>query len=92
MCCVTLGHSVCCNAVPFYFVGYLFCCQFDALIVEPSPGTNAEEDGAETTSLEGAFDLFPELGQGWQAAFEKFLYLGDDRNIVQVYVAGNRLL
>eukprot|EP00904_Undaria_pinnatifida_P002954 jgi/Undpi1/1265/HiC_scaffold_11.g04657.m1 len=66
--------------------------QFDALIVEPSPGTNAEEDGAETTSLEGAFDLFPELGQGWQAAFEKFLYLGDDRNIVQVYVAGNRLL
>lgn len=68
--------------------------QFDALIVDPSPGTNAEEDGADTASppSEGPFDLFPGLGQGWEAAFQKFLFLGDDRNIEQVYVAGNRVL
>lgn len=44
------------------------------------------------SSVEGPFDLFPELGQGMQAAFEKFIFLGDDRNIERVFVAGNRVL
>lgn len=72
----------------------MICHQFDALIVDPSPGADAEEGDAETVpaSPEGPFDLFPELGQGGQAAFQKFLFLGDDRNIEQVYVAGKRVL
>lgn len=79
----------------FFFAGLLvLLCQFDALIVDPSPGTDAEEGASETSSApsEGPFDLFPDLGEGLQAAFQKFLFLGDDRNIEQVYVAGNRVL
>lgn len=40
----------------------------------------------------GPFDMFPELGQGMEAFFEKFIFLGDDRNIERVYVAGNRVI
>lgn len=65
--------------------------QFDALIVNPTPASGGEDmDG--DISVEGPFDLFPELGQGMQAAFEKFIFLGDDRNIERVFVAGNRVL
>lgn len=71
--------------------------QFDALVVDPSPG---EETAADTAGgglvanslIDGPFDLFPELGQGMQTAFEKFIFMGDDRNIEQVYVAGNRVV
>lgn len=68
--------------------------QFDALIVDPCAGADAEGGAAETVpaSPEGPFDLFPDLGQGGQATFQKFLFLGDDRNIEQVYVAGKRVL
>lgn len=77
------------NVVSGYFL--LALCKFDALIVNPAPGSGSEDvDGV--TSAEGPFDLFPELGQGMQAAFEKFLFLGDDRNIERVFVAGNRVL
>lgn len=66
--------------------------QFDALVVEPSPG-EVETDGGNANSLiDGPFDLFPELGQGMQTAFEKFIFMGDDRNIEQVYVAGKRVV
>ncbi|CAM9893902.1 unnamed protein product, partial [Ectocarpus sp. 4 AP-2014] len=44
------------------------------------------------TAVDGPFDLFPELGQGLQTAFEKFIFMGDDRNIERVYVAGNRVV
>lgn len=65
--------------------------KFDALIINPSPGsTGPEADGS--IPAEGPFDLFPELGQGMQAAFEKFIFLGDDRNVERVFVAGNRVL
>lgn len=81
--------------------------QFDALVVDPSPGEEASteaDNGAgaglaangngisNSNLVDGPFDLFPELGQGMQAAFEKFLYMGDDRNIERVYVAGNRVV
>ncbi|CAM9426790.1 unnamed protein product, partial [Hapterophycus canaliculatus] len=50
-------------------------------------------DGGNANSLiDGPFDLFPELGQGMQTAFEKFIFMGDDRNIEQVYVAGKRVV
>lgn len=71
--------------------------QFDALVVDPSPGEEATVDstsgGLATNNLiDGPFDLFPELGQGMQTAFEKFIFMGDDRNIERVYVAGNRVV
>ena len=78
--------------------------QFDALVVDPSPGEEAEADsgagatlgdngnGDDNSLIDGPFDLFPELGQGMQTAFEKFIYMGDDRNIERVYVAGNRVV
>lgn len=66
--------------------------QFDALVVEPCPGADSSGDPGETVAPEGPFDLFPELGQGMQTAFEKFIFMGDDRNIERVYVAGNRVV
>lgn len=80
--------------------------QFDALVVDPSPGEEAEADsgagaglgdtgnsnGNSNSLVDGPFDLFPELDQGMQTAFEKFIYMGDDRNIERVYVAGNRVV
>eukprot|EP00903_Cladosiphon_okamuranus_P022459 g20657.t1 len=79
--------------------------QFDALVVDPSPGEEAEGEGEADSGagsglaanngnglVHGPFDLFPELGQGMQTAFEKFLYVGDDRNIERVYVKGNRVV
>lgn len=78
--------------------------QFDALVVDPSPGEEAEADsgagagldangnGNGNSLIDGPFDLFPELNQGMQTAFEKFIYMGDDRNIERVYVAGNRVV
>jgi len=51
--------------------------QFDALVVDP----RAEDS---------PFDLFPD--QGPDAAFEKFLFLGDDRNIAQVFVGGRKVI
>lgn len=62
--------------------------QFDAVIVDPCPGLDSDA----VDSSGGPFDLFPELGQGIQTAFEKFLFTGDDRNIHQIYVAGNRVI
>ncbi|XP_057211279.1 guanine deaminase isoform X1 [Triplophysa rosa] len=38
----------------------------------------------------GPIDLFP--GEGPKAVLEKFLNLGDDRNITEVYVAGRRVV
>ena len=78
--------------------------QFDALVVDPSPGEEAEADSGAGAGLDangnvngnslidGPFDLFPELNQGMQTAFEKFIYMGDDRNIERVYVAGGRVV
>lgn len=66
--------------------------QFDALIVDPSPGADLEGGNGGAATSDGPFDMFPELGQGMQTAFEKFIFLGDDRNIEQVYVAGNRVI
>lgn len=69
--------------------------KFDALVVNPSPGSGCSDADAELDgggAIEGPFDVFPDLGQGMHAAFEKFLFLGDDRNIERVYVAGNRVL
>lgn len=66
--------------------------QFDALIVDPCPEDDSDADIADDAPPRGPFDLFPEIGQGKQAAFEKFLFLGDDRNIQRVYVAGRRVL
>ena len=78
--------------------------QFDALVVDPSPGEEAEADSGAGAGLDangnvngnslidGPFDLFPELNQGMQTAFEKFIYMGDDRNIERVYVAGSRVV
>lgn len=69
------------------------CGQFDALIVDPCAGAESDVDGGGGIGPpEGPFDLFPELGQGMQTAFESFIYLGDDRNIERVYVAGSRVL
>ncbi|CAM9679723.1 unnamed protein product [Sphacelaria rigidula] len=65
--------------------------QFDALVVNPSPGTGGEDVDGENPP-QAPFDVFPELGEGMQAAFEKFIFLGDDRNIERVFVAGNRVL
>lgn len=70
--------------------------QFDALVVDPSPGETEADNGgggvAANSLVDGPFDLFPELGQGMQTAFEKFIFIGDDRNIERVYVAGNRVV
>lgn len=67
-------------------------------MVDPSPGEEIAADTAggglvvNTSLVDGPFDLFPELGQGMQTAFEKFIFMGDDRNIERVYVAGNRVV
>lgn len=66
-------------------------------MVDPSPGedeaVNSAGGGLVANSLvDGPFDMFPELGQGMQTAFEKFIFMGDDRNIERVYVAGNRVV
>lgn len=72
-------------------------------MVDPSPGEEADGEadsgaGAGLVANNGdslvdrPFDLFPELGQGMQTAFEKFIYMGDDRNIERVYVKGNRVV
>lgn len=50
---------------------------FDAVIANP---------GSEGSPL----DLFD--GEHLLNAFEKFLFLGDDRNIEQVYVGGKRVI
>lgn len=56
-------------------------------------GGGVTNGGSVACSLvDGPFDLFPELGQGMQTAFEKFIYMGDDRNIERVYVAGSRVV
>jgi guanine deaminase len=39
---------------------------------------------------EGPLDIFD--GEHLSSAFEKFLFLGDDRNIEQVFVGGRRVL
>lgn len=80
----------------------LFGEQFDALVVDPSPGETGQADsgageglvanGDGNSLVDGPFDLFPDLGQGMQTAFEKFIYMGDDRNIERVYVAGSRVV
>ncbi|CAM9238071.1 unnamed protein product [Choristocarpus tenellus] len=59
--------------------------QFDAIVVDPT-ADRGEGHGS------SPYDLFPELGQGMQAAFEKFLFLGDDRNIWEVFVAGKKVV
>ncbi|CAM9904642.1 unnamed protein product [Discosporangium mesarthrocarpum] len=59
--------------------------QFDALVVDPSPG-GMEEEGRVT------FNIFPELGEGMQEVFEKFLFLGDDRNIASIFVGGKKVV
>ncbi|XP_036383777.1 guanine deaminase isoform X1 [Megalops cyprinoides] len=50
---------------------------FDALLVDPSVP-------------DGPFDVFPK--EDTKVILEKFLNLGDDRNIVEVYVAGRRVV
>lgn len=55
-------------------------------------GNGTVNNSSNGTVIEGPFDLFPELGQGMQTAFEKFIFMGDDRNIERVYVAGNRVV
>ncbi len=50
--------------------------QFDALIVDAAVA-------------DGPIDTFP--GDGPAELFQKFIYLGDDRNIVQIYVQGQRV-
>ena len=50
--------------------------QFDALVIDPN-------------ARDSPFDTF-----AWDtpdSVFEKFCYLGDDRNIVQIYVQGRRI-
>ncbi|XP_041082620.1 guanine deaminase-like [Polyodon spathula] len=50
---------------------------FDAVLVNPSvPG--------------GPFDVF--AGDTFEVIVEKFFYLGDDRNMVEVYVAGKKVV
>ena len=49
----------------------------DAVIVDPK-------------TEDGPLDMFD--GEHLHSAFEKFLFLGDDRNIEQVYVGGKRVL
>lgn len=55
---------------------------FDALIVDPTPEAGRAP----------AYHMFSDLNQGMQQAFEKFLFLGDDRNISQVFVGGVRVI
>lgn len=71
--------------------------QFDALIVDPTPTAESHGDGDGDANggageSVGPFDMFPDLGDGMQTAFEKFIHLGDDRNIQQVFVAGKRVI
>ena len=51
--------------------------KLDCLVVDPSvPG--------------GPFDVFP--GEDSSAKFQKFLFLGDDRNIITIFVDGKKVL
>ncbi len=52
--------------------------QFDALLVDCEPPGG------------GPFDVF--AGDTWAQRFEKFINLGDDRNVMQVYVDGRRVV
>eukprot|EP00611_Tribonema_gayanum_P006843 TRINITY_DN16187_c0_g1_i1.p1 TRINITY_DN16187_c0_g1~~TRINITY_DN16187_c0_g1_i1.p1 ORF type:complete len:560 (-),score=154.09 TRINITY_DN16187_c0_g1_i1:594-2273(-) len=58
----------------------------------PQAGGGGVAAAPETTPEHASapFHMFP--GQGMQEAFEKFLFLGDDRNIAQVYVGGVRVV
>jgi hypothetical protein len=51
--------------------------KLDCLVVDPRvPG--------------GPFDVFP--GEDFSAMFQKFLFLGDDRNIITIFVDGKKVL
>ena len=55
-----------------------------------SPGKYMDAVIVDPKTEDGPLDMFD--GEHLHAAFEKFLFLGDDRNIEQVYVAGKRVL
>lgn len=55
-----------------------------------SPGKYMDAVIVDPKTEDGPLDMFD--GEHLHAAFEKFLFLGDDRNIEQVYVGGKRVL
>jgi hypothetical protein len=55
-----------------------------------SPGKYLDAVVVDPKTEDGPLDMFD--GEYLHSAFEKFLFLGDDRNIEQVYVGGKRVL
>ncbi|KND04997.1 guanine deaminase [Spizellomyces punctatus DAOM BR117] len=58
---------------------------FDAILVD----LDACADGRRDHFASRSVDVFE--GEGPQECFEKFLFLGDERNVVEVFVAGRRV-
>ncbi|KAI8851854.1 hypothetical protein BC829DRAFT_424950 [Chytridium lagenaria] len=63
--------------------------EFDALLVDLSAGLQGEIIDLSNATNGGPLDIFPH--DDITTAFEKFIFLGDDRNISQVWVQGKRL-
>ncbi|KAJ3125847.1 hypothetical protein HK098_008160 [Nowakowskiella sp. JEL0407] len=66
--------------------------EFDALVVDLSSTGAAVGDAKHATEVHGTFtvDVFPHDDK--MSMFEKYIYLGDDRNIAEVYVAGRKVV
>ncbi|KAJ1565296.1 hypothetical protein HK096_003569 [Nowakowskiella sp. JEL0078] len=66
--------------------------EFDALVIDLNSTGASIADSPEKNSLPGTFtvDVFPHDDK-W-SMFEKYIYLGDDRNVKEVYVAGRKVV
>ncbi|KAJ3109953.1 hypothetical protein HDU96_007032 [Phlyctochytrium bullatum] len=62
--------------------------EFDAIVVDLGKGLNGEEVH-EVAGHDQGFEVFPH--DDLTTAFEKFIFLGDDRNVSEVWVQGRKL-